>query len=166
MDPTPDLRKIGWCDLTVRDAERIRDFYCAVVGWVASEVPMGGYSDYCLHPSESSAPVAGVCHARGLNADLPTQWLPYIAVPDLEASLERCLANGGSVMLGMRSIGRNARFCVIRDPAGALVALFSKVPSESASRPVGGPSSAALDPGPPLPDPPSSTEVPTPVLPK
>jgi predicted enzyme related to lactoylglutathione lyase len=66
--------------------------------------------------------VAGVSHARGSNAQLPPQWLIYVAVDDLDASLQRCLVLGGSVVDGPRALGVQ-RFCVIRDPAGAVMAL-------------------------------------------
>lgn len=36
----PDIGSLGWTDLTVPDAERIRDFYQAVVGWRAEPVDM------------------------------------------------------------------------------------------------------------------------------
>ena len=65
---------VGWFDLTVPDAPAVRDFYGAVVGWTASEVPMDGYSDFCMR-TPSGKTVAGVCHERGSNAGLPAQWL-------------------------------------------------------------------------------------------
>jgi hypothetical protein len=38
----PRVGTVGWFDLTVADADRVRDFYKAVVGWTTSAVPMGG----------------------------------------------------------------------------------------------------------------------------
>lgn len=46
----PAVGSISWVDLTVADAPGIRDFYAAVTGWTASEVPMGEYSDFCYQP--------------------------------------------------------------------------------------------------------------------
>lgn len=120
-----DLGKIGWIDLTVPDAENVRDFYCAVTGWRSEGVEMGGYQDYCMVPPEGGA-VAGVCHARGTNAGMPAQWLIYVTVADLEASLARCRALGGAVLQEPRGVGGHGRVAVIRDPAGAVCALFQK----------------------------------------
>src|SRR4051812_32290221 len=105
-EPTaPGVGTVGWFDLTVPDAPKVRDFYQAVVGWTASDVDMGGYQDYCLHPAgENQPPVAGVCHAREHNAGLPAQWLIYITVRNLDASMDRCLELGGQVIAGPRSI--------------------------------------------------------------
>jgi predicted enzyme related to lactoylglutathione lyase len=66
--------------------------------------------------------VAGVCHARGANANLPAQWLVYVQVEDVEASARRAAELGGAVVDGPRGMG-SLRFCVIRDPAGAVLAL-------------------------------------------
>jgi predicted enzyme related to lactoylglutathione lyase len=114
---------IGWVDLTVPDAGAVRDFYSAVVGWTTSEVPMGDYSDYCMHPADDEPPVAGVCHARGVNADLPPRWLVYVIVADLNRSLAECRSKGGKVVCGPRNMGES-RYAVIEDPAGAVLGLF------------------------------------------
>jgi len=120
-----DVGKIGWVDLTVPEAGALRDFYAAVVGWRSEGVAMEGYEDYCMLPAEGGA-VAGVCHARGANAGLPAQWLIYVNVADLEASLHQCRARGGTVLREPRGLGAQGRFAVIRDPAGAVCALFQK----------------------------------------
>src|ERR1019366_6647750 len=88
---TPAIGTIGWIDLTIPNAVEVRDFYQAVTGWAVSEVPMGEYSDFCMLPAKDAAPVAGICHARGPNAEIPPQWLIYITVADLDASVARCL---------------------------------------------------------------------------
>ncbi len=120
----PAVGSIGWIDLTVADAPGVRDFYAAVAGWKASEVAMGEYSDFTMHEPGSGKAVTGVCHARGENADLPAQWIVYIIVADLDASLAECRARGGAVVSGPKKMGPVARYAVIRDPAGAVAALF------------------------------------------
>ncbi len=123
-DPAP-IGSIGWIDLTVPDAAAVRDFYQAVVGWTVSPVKMGDYDDFCMNPPSTGQPVAGVCHARGENGDLPPQWLIYITVRDVDASAAKCVSLGGKVVAGPRNLAGQGRFCVIRDPAGAVAALFS-----------------------------------------
>lgn len=117
---------IAWVDLTVDRAEQIRDFYQSVVGWSVSEVDMGGYQDYCMLPSAAEQPAAGICHARGVNSDLPGHWLIYIVVADLDASVARCLELGGKVLSGPKKSGEKGRYCVIQDPAGAVAALYQE----------------------------------------
>ncbi len=118
----PAVGSIGWFDLTVADAPRIRDFYTAVTGWTSSEIDMGGYADFVMVPPGGGG-VAGVCHARGANDDLPVAWLAYVVIEDLDHSLARVVELGGSVVAGPKSMGE-ARYAVIRDPAGAVIALY------------------------------------------
>ena len=123
-EPKP-TGSISWVDLTITDAEKIRDFYEEVVGWKHDDVSMGDYADYCMIPSEGEGPVAGICHARGTNIDLPAQWLIYITVPDADAAASKCTAMGGRVIVGPKQMGPAGRYCVIQDPSGAVAALFS-----------------------------------------
>lgn len=119
----PDIGALEWLDLTVDDADSLRDFYTDVVGWKSDPVSMGDYSDYAMVTSGGDA-VAGVCHARGSNADLPVVWLPYFRVASLEDSLKRCLTREGVIITGPKSLGPGMRYAVIRDPAGVIAALF------------------------------------------
>ncbi len=115
--------RIGWLDLTVEDADTVRDFYEAVVGFESSPVDMGGYSDFNMLPRGSVEPVAGVCHARGSNAGLPPVWMVYFTVDDVAASAARCEELGGQLVVPPRGAG-GGRYCVVRDPAGAVCALY------------------------------------------
>ncbi len=125
MSEKQEIGSIAWTDLTVENAEEVRDFYAAVAGWKPSPVEMGGYADFNMTAPESGEPKAGVCHARGANADLPPQWLIYIVVADVEASAERCRELGGKVLAAPKDMGGQGRYCVIQDPAGAVCALWS-----------------------------------------
>ncbi len=116
---------IVWKDLTVENADVIRDFYGEVVGWKHEPVDMGGYDDYNMEPPQGGAAVAGICHARGANDNLPAQWLLYVNVEDVDSSVRRAVELGGHLVDGPRKMGKN-RFCVIRDPAGAVIALISE----------------------------------------
>jgi len=123
MSSSVEIGKIGWIDMTVADAAGMRDFYKTVVGWETDDVDMGGYSDYVMKMPASGDGVAWVCHAKGSNADLPSGWLIYIIVADVEQSAATCGANGGKVVLTPRDLA-GGRFCVIEDPGGSIAALY------------------------------------------
>lgn len=114
--------QVTWNDLTVPDAESVRQFYESVVGWKSSPVAMGDYSDYSMMDASGSV-VAGVCHAKGENASLPPTWLMYVTVHDLDGCVARCCASGGEVLDRPRAAG-GAQIAVIKDPAGAVLALY------------------------------------------
>jgi predicted enzyme related to lactoylglutathione lyase len=121
--------QIGWIDLTVPNALAVRDFYQSVTGWTPSPVAMSGYEDFCMTPPGATEPVAGVCHARGGNADLPPVWLIYITVADLDESIALCLKHGGRLRRAPQTMSSHGRFCLIEDPAGAVAALFESAKS-------------------------------------
>lgn len=116
--------RLGWIDLTVDDAEHVRDFYGAVVGWTPDDVDMGDYADFNMLDDAGTA-VAGVCHRRGGNASMPTGWLPYFVVADLDAALAAALEGGGSVG-DARTMGGSARWAIVRDPAGNAFAVWEE----------------------------------------
>lgn len=114
--------QVVWADLTIPNAEQLREFYHQVTGWEPQPVDMGGYLDYNMTLPGSDTPAAGICHARGENANIPPQWLIYIAVDDLDTSVALIEEFGGRVLVGPVGEG-SSRFCVIEDPAGAVCAL-------------------------------------------
>ena len=126
-DETVEASNIGrveWIDLSVDDASRIKDFYCAIVGWSSTEVEMGSYNDFNINLPGTQDTIAGICHARGSNANLPSQWLIYVRVESVKASATQCEKLGGKILDGPRRMG-GSNFCVIEDPAGAVMALMS-----------------------------------------
>lgn len=64
-----------------------------------------------------------VCHARGSNVNIPSQWLLYVAVEDVAAGAANCERLGGKILDGIRKMN-GKDFCVIRDPARAVLALI------------------------------------------
>ena len=120
----PEVGSIGWIDLTVPEAESARAFYSKVVGWKSETADMGGYSDFTMIGPESGEPRTGICHARGANEDLPGVWTIYIVVADVKASLKACREGGGTVVKATREMAGTGRYALIRDPTGAVCALF------------------------------------------
>lgn len=118
------MQKIGWLDLTVQNATELRDFYAEVADFESQGIPMGEYEDYAL--TADGGGVAGVCHARGTNADLPPMWIPYFVVSDLEKSVQALERRGGSLIGGIRGGHGADRFAIFRDPAGAVAAVYQK----------------------------------------
>ncbi|MCP5120318.1 MAG: VOC family protein, partial [bacterium] len=94
----------------MEDADRLRDFYSKVVGWKPQPVSMGDYDDYNMTSPATGAPAAGVCHKRGGNADLPSQWIVYVIVADLDRSLASVRELGGRILAGPKSMGGQERY--------------------------------------------------------
>jgi predicted enzyme related to lactoylglutathione lyase len=123
MSEKPEIGSITWRDLTVPDAKEVRDFYADVVGWKFAEHNMGEYADYNVLTRDKGECVGGICHKRGPNEKIPSQWMIYITVDNVEARAKTCEEKGGKILDGPKTMG-NATLCVIQDPAGAVCALY------------------------------------------
>jgi len=125
-DADAPVGRIAWVDLTVPDASAARDFYREVVGWSAEDVAMedaaGSYADYNMLGADGS-PAAGICHARGMNQDVPPVWMIYLPVGDLAESLRRVEEEGGQVLKATRGTDGQYACAVIQDPVGVCLAL-------------------------------------------
>lgn len=123
----PPVGHIAGLDITVANAEVIRDFYREVVGWSMQELEMedgdGPYADYFMLAADGT-PAAGVCHARGVNTGLPPVWMIYLPVGDLAESLRRVESEGGKVIKTQRGDDGKYAYAAIQDPVGAYLGLL------------------------------------------
>ena len=120
----PKIGTVTWFDLTVNNADEVKDFYSKVVGWKSDPVNMKGYNDYNMNKPGDNQTVTGICHAKGVNSNLPAQWLMYITVENVDDSAKKCEELGGKIISVPKDMQGYGRFCVIQDPAGAVCALF------------------------------------------
>lgn len=117
-DMKTSIGKVLWSDLSVADAPRVAEFYKAVTGWEPSPHESSP-TDFNMMLPGTQTPAAGICTAQGVNADIPPQWMIYVPVKDLQASIAACQKLGGQVVCKLAFEG-----CVIRDPAGACMVIM------------------------------------------
>ena len=62
-----------------------------------------------------------------MSDDQPTGTIVWkdVNVEDIDSSMRRAVELGGHLIHGPRNMGKN-RFCEVRDPAGAVMALISE----------------------------------------
>ncbi|WP_343704380.1 VOC family protein [Chitinophaga sp.] len=119
-------------DLTVPQADLLKDFYTKVIGWQTEDLAMkdgnGTYADYVMKDSAGNW-AGGVCHSRGVNQDLPPQWIVYVNVADIAQSMAQCLTLGGKVLKEARTAEGELQYALLQDPLGAILAV-TRVPEE------------------------------------
>ncbi|MCZ7603925.1 MAG: VOC family protein [Melioribacteraceae bacterium] len=118
---------VGWVDITVEDADKLKIFYEDVVGFKSAPVSMGEYNDFTMISRDDDIPYAGVCNNKGTNKGLPPYWLVYFNVSDIEQSCKRVVELGGELLFEPKIMGGYGKYCVIKDPAGAYCALFEPI---------------------------------------
>jgi predicted enzyme related to lactoylglutathione lyase len=118
-----------WTDLLPGDDQaRAIAFYSGLLGWSAEPgaAELGGYAIAHLGEPSAETAVAGINTRMGSEA--PPQWTIYLATDDLDETLTRVGANGGTVAFGPLEIpgmGRTA-YCV--EPTGAGFGLWEAGP--------------------------------------
>lgn len=122
-DDRPDVAwarhgEFFWNELHTPDPLAAAAFYRAVLGY--THEAMGDY--HVL--SSSGAGRAGVTAARGE----PAHWLPYVMSDDVDATIARVAPAGGTVTTAPTEIPGIGRYAVLRDPAGASLAVMKPNP--------------------------------------
>jgi uncharacterized protein len=124
------MGRIAWIDLTVDDAPAARDFYQQVIGWAVREREMEEegepYVDYVMLGGDGS-PAAGISHARGANAGVPSRWMLHLPVADLAESLRRVREEGGRVVRTLHGEDGAVMYAAVQDPVGIRLALIPAI---------------------------------------
>jgi predicted enzyme related to lactoylglutathione lyase len=107
--------------LNTSDPEAAQRFYSELFGWRIEQV---GVPDN---------PYWGIYRGNTLNggmmplppgAPMPSHWLAYFGIDDIEAAAEQIGSSGGRVMVGPQDVP-GGRIVVAQDPQGAVFALFA-----------------------------------------
>ena len=110
----------GWLDLTVDQPEALVTFYSEVLGWTPSPVDMsdddGAWQDHAMVVGKDA--VGGICKRRGPNAKIPPLWIPYFVVGSMEEAVAAATERGAEL------IDQRTQMAILRDPAGAVFAVW------------------------------------------
>src|SRR6266571_3410342 len=69
-------------------------------------------------------------HARPTNLPAPPHWMPYVAVPDVDATVRQAQGLGARVYVPPRDIPVG-RFATLADPQGATFSVYKPAPASS-----------------------------------
>ncbi|MFD8482026.1 VOC family protein [Kitasatospora sp. NPDC059673] len=109
-----------WVDLSVDDIDKAVAFYGGLLGWEFQRggPEMGGYS----LALKNGAHVAGI--GPKMMPDMPTAWTTYVATDDLDATVAKITAAGGTILSPAMDVMTLGRMAIATDPAGAVFGLW------------------------------------------
>ncbi|MEL7092934.1 MAG: VOC family protein [Pseudomonadota bacterium] len=110
-----------WTDLSSYDVPAARADYGRLFGWAYER---GDGYDFAMI---GDAPVAGLFQMPAFLArrDMPSFWMSYVHVTQLEESLDRARAHSGAIVeVEPQPFDTNARVALLRDPSGAGFTLY------------------------------------------
>ena len=106
-----------WHDLNTKDIEGSKKFYGEIFNWKFESSDNGPY----LHIKAGDQMIGGV---RQMDAKepMPTNWLGYVVVDDVAATVSNITGAGGKVFVPTTKIENVGTFAVTSDPTGAVFA--------------------------------------------
>ena len=127
MNPSATHGAFSWPELMTADPEAAVGFYGKLLGWAHQVMPMP-QGDYHLQLI-GKQPVAGIMNLP--QPELPTVWVYYITVDDVDAVAAKAVELGGKVEVPPMDIPEVGRFCGLSDPQGAFFHVMKYVYEES-----------------------------------
>jgi predicted enzyme related to lactoylglutathione lyase len=110
----------SWVDLTSTDQPAAKEFYSALFGWEANDLPVGDGVVYSMMTKDGRN-VAAISPQpqQQRDAGMPPVWNSYVTVQSADATAERAKQLGGTLHTPPFDVLQAGRMAVIQDPQGA-----------------------------------------------
>ena len=117
----PKHGDICWYELTTKDTAKAKEFYSQLLGWSykQNEQVDIDYPEFQV----AGQTQGGMMQMTEEWGDVPSHWMTYIAVDDVDATCEKVTEMGGKVCVPPTDIAVG-RFSVINDPSGATFSII------------------------------------------
>jgi uncharacterized protein len=106
-----------WNELQARDVTVAKTFYSSLFGWNLKESPE--YTEL----STGDQAIGGILESKS-PPQVPSYWLPYIAVEDCEGTASQAQALGARILVPAMDVPNVGKFSVFMDPQGAALAII------------------------------------------
>ncbi|CBG75208.1 MULTISPECIES: VOC family protein [Streptomyces] len=110
---------LGWVELMTRAPERARAFYTAVFGWSVNTGDR--YTQWGLDGADFGGMVT---MDDKFPPEVPSHWLPYFAVADVDDTARVAVEAGGTLLMEPTTVPEGPRIAVLRDPQGAAFGVY------------------------------------------
>ncbi len=116
-----------WLDLAAADLDAAMAFYGGLLGWHYREEHRHGGTFVRARLGESEVGSMYQLRERHLRDAVPSHWLPYVQVADIDAAWQRAVSLGGERIIAPFALGDLARIALIVDAVGAPLGLLEPV---------------------------------------
>ena len=115
-----------WSELTTRDANAASAFYTDMFGWRGKHSNVGTPTEYHEFSVGAQPSIGMMPMPQEMPPTVPSYWMPYFQVADLDATVSKATSEGGKLMIGPAPIPGTGRFAIFTDPQGAMFAGFQR----------------------------------------
>lgn len=119
-----EANTFGWAELNARGIERAKPFYKKLFAWGEKNTEMdGGQPPYTEFMLGNDSIAGGMEMNPMVPAEVPSYWLVYFTVPDVDKAHEKATQLGAKGLLEPMDFP-GGRFSVLSDPQGAAFGLL------------------------------------------
>jgi predicted enzyme related to lactoylglutathione lyase len=115
-----------WTELTTTDTKAAETFYTQLFGWTPKHSAAGAPMEYTEFSVGGTPLIGMMAKPPDMPAHIPSYWMPYFQVTNVDASASKGKELGGKVMVGPNDIPDAGRFAILTDPQGAMFAIFQR----------------------------------------
>ncbi len=115
----------SWVDLATTNPDAAKQFYTQLFGWTYEDMPVSedGSMVYTMLKLDGRDVAALSAMPPGMEG-IPPHWSSYITVDNLEESIAKAEAAGGTVIMPAMDVMDAGRMVGIQDPTGAVFYLW------------------------------------------
>jgi predicted enzyme related to lactoylglutathione lyase len=115
----------SWPELSTSSQSGAETFYAALFGWTIEKTPMGPDAHYTIFQKDGAAvAAASTLQPDQVKQGVPPNWLSYVSVASVDASVEKAKSLGATLCAGPFDVMEHGRMAVLMDPQGAAFALW------------------------------------------
>lgn len=109
-------------ELQTQDLTKAKKFYSRLFDWKLDDIPVSNGGDTYTMINVGEGTGGGMF--KNPDPSVPSSWLAYVGVDDIEASTKKARELGGTVVHDVTEVGDYGWMSVIIDPTGATLALW------------------------------------------
>ena len=114
-----------WLELTAIDWQAAKTFYCSFFNWRAEDEDIGGGMYYTKMFIDNKVVAAMFQRTPEQEAQgVMTNWLTYIAVDDVDATLTIAESLNATIFSGPHDVMNAGRMAIMQEPNGAIFAIW------------------------------------------
>jgi predicted enzyme related to lactoylglutathione lyase len=116
---------MGWAELNARGFDKAEPFYKNLFGWGEKKTPASAENptEYTEFQAGGQSIAGGMEMNSMVPAQVPSYWMVYFNVDNVDKAFDKVIAEGGKEMLSPQDMP-GGRFAIVSDPQGAAFGLL------------------------------------------